>query len=82
MVRPSTNVLGLRDGGVEPPSRLSPFAPTHTPLLSFAVVFLLRKGRNRVGSTPERSERGRAHCCKAAHCLQESGIKTSRSPGI
>lgn len=36
MVRPSTNVLGLRDGGVEPPSRLSPFAPTLTTLLSSA----------------------------------------------
>jgi hypothetical protein len=40
---------------------ICPIPPTQPPLLSFAVVFLLRKGRHRVGSTPERSERGRAH---------------------
>lgn len=40
MVRPSTLVLGWRDGASEAPSRLSPFAPIVKIIAILVVVFL------------------------------------------
>ena len=71
-VRPSTPVLGWRDGAIEDRSRLSPIAPTLMATSIVEVVFIFREERLLVPEHPRSGTEGVAPTID--HCLHRSGL--------